>query len=308
MKRKEQLNEEELEELNFKKQMLYTILTSFLTVGVLVFALLSLNQAQNGVTVSKLYLGMTFLCLSLSKIPLVIEAKNLGNSKIGFIKNIVFASIYFILMILVFALESSKLNGCIICGVYLVSVVTNRICLCFERRKLSAYIFNGFLSTITLLLLLVSFALMGSEASYDLTLIACLLLILTVSLIDTLAFAFSRIQLKGIIKIMRKTYAFEILYGLVILVIASSAYFTIMEESIKTFADGLWYSFAVITTIGFGDYTVTGSVSRILSVVLGFYGLIVVAVITSIIINFYNESKDKKEDPKDDSKNEDNKG
>ena len=96
---------------------------------------------------------------------------------------------------------------------------------------------------------------------------------------------------------MRKTYAFEILYGMVVLIISCSFYFTIMEPTIETFGDGLWYSFAVVTTIGFGDLSVKAPLSRILSVILGLYGLIVVAVITSIIINFYNETKEKKDAP-----------
>ena len=295
------------EELEFRKKILYTVITSVLTLGVLVFALLSLSEAQQGIPVSKAYLGLTFLCLSLSRVPLAIEAKHLGRSKIGLIKNIVFAVVYFVLMVLTFALTANQANNCIICGIYLVSIVANRICLCFERRKISAYIYNAFLSILTIFFLLVAFALMGENNSYDLTLIACLSLIMAVSLIETLAFAFSRMQLKGIIKIMRKTYAFEILSGLVILIIASSAYFAIMEESIPTFGDGLWYSFAIVTTIGFGDYTVTGAVSRILSVVLGIYGLIVVAVITSIIINFYNENKDQKENPKEDKEEDEHK-
>ena len=67
------------------------------------------------------------------------------------------------------------------------------------------------------------------------------------------------------------------------------------EPAIETFGDGLWYSFSVVTTIGFGDKVVVSTISRILSVILGIYGLLVVAVITSIIVNFYNETKDKEE-------------
>jgi hypothetical protein len=133
-----------------------------------------------------------------------------------------------------------------------------------------------------------------------------------VGILETLAFAFSSIQLKGIIKIMRKTYAFEVLYGLVVLVLSCSLYFAVMEPSIPTFEDGLWYSFAVFTTIGFGDLTVSSTFSRVLTVILGLYGIVVVAVLTSIIVNFYNETKDKDlseekdESPEEDEKNDSN--
>ena len=58
-----------------------------------------------------------------------------------------------------------------------------------------------------------------------------------------------------------------------------------------TYADALWYGFAIVTTIGFGDITATTRIGRIISVVLGAYGIIVVALITSIIVAYYGEMK-----------------
>jgi len=69
----------------------------------------------------------------------------------------------------------------------------------------------------------------------------------------------------------------------------------IYEDSITNIGDGLWYCFAVVTTIGFGDITAVTPIGRILTVILGIYGIIVVAVITSIIVNFYNETAGKKD-------------
>ena len=46
-----------------------------------------------------------------------------------------------------------------------------------------------------------------------------------------------------------------------------------------------------MTTIGFGDFSAVTPLGRILSVILGIYGIIVVALITSIIVNFYGEMK-----------------
>ena len=57
-----------------------------------------------------------------------------------------------------------------------------------------------------------------------------------------------------------------------------------------TFPEALWYCFAVVTTIGFGDIVAITPIGRVLTVILGLYGLIVVAVITSIVVNFYNET------------------
>lgn len=44
---------------------------------------------------------------------------------------------------------------------------------------------------------------------------------------------------------------------------------------------------SVVTTIGFGDIVVVTTIGRILSVVLGLYGLFIIAIITSIVVNYY---------------------
>ena len=55
--------------------------------------------------------------------------------------------------------------------------------------------------------------------------------------------------------------------------------------------DAVWYCFAIVTTIGLGDFTAATLPGRAISAILGLYGIIVVALVTSIIVNFYNETK-----------------
>ena len=74
------------------------------------------------------------------------------------------------------------------------------------------------------------------------------------------------------------------------------------EESVKSFGDALWYCFAVVTTIGFGDITAVTNIGRILTVILSFYGIIVVAIFTSVIVNFYNEVKDRPDERESDNR------
>ena len=84
--------------------------------------------------------------------------------------------------------------------------------------------------------------------------------------------------------------------GLLMLIIAFSIVLPQFEFGIPTFWDALWYCFAIVTTIGFGDFSAVTIPGRIISVILGVYGIIVVALITSIIVNFYSETKNTADD------------
>ena len=116
-----------------------------------------------------------------------------------------------------------------------------------------------------------------------------LLFLLTVFAL--MSIVFSRISFDVLKKIVVKTHAAEIIFGLVILIVTFALLLVFFEPNINDFLDALWYCFAIVTTIGFGDLTAVTIFGRILSVILGAYGIIVVALITSIIVNFYGEMK-----------------
>ena len=96
-------------------------------------------------------------------------------------------------------------------------------------------------------------------------------------------------KMKIFIDILVKTHTIDIIVCLLTFMIAFSFALPIFEEKITNFWDAMWYCFTVITTIGFGDLVVTSRIGRILTVILGIYGIVVVAILTSVIVNFYNE-------------------
>lgn len=122
---------------------------------------------------------------------------------------------------------------------------------------------------------------------------ACLIV---ASFVHILVFIFSGLRRKTLMQVIKKTYTIEILYGLVTLIVATAVMLTFWEDNFPNIGDALWYCFAVVTTIGFGDFVATSIVGRLLTVMLGVYGIIVVALITSIIVNFYNETAHSKDE------------
>ncbi len=92
--------------------------------------------------------------------------------------------------------------------------------------------------------------------------------------------------------IIRKTKVIEELIGLLASMMIFAIFLTRLEPGIMSYGDGLWYTFAVVTTIGFGDIVVVTTVGRILSVILGLYGLFIIAIITSVVVNYYQTHQD----------------
>ena len=164
---------------------------------------------------------------------------------------------------------------------FALTLVLGRVFAITEKRGVKRTILNILAIAVIFLLFLPAHDAFGIAAIFSVVL----------SMKQILSLAFSQIRLSVLKKIIRKTYALEILFGMLLLIVAISIVLPGLEPGIERFADGLWYCFAIVTTIGFGDITATTGIGRLLSVILGLYGIIVVSLITSIIVNFYNEVK-----------------
>jgi len=112
---------------------------------------------------------------------------------------------------------------------------------------------------------------------------------------EIIRIAYSSMKMDIFWKVVRKTNATEILFGMLLMIIAFSLVLPILEDGIPDFGSALWYCFAIISTIGFGDVAAVSILGRIMSAILGICGLVVVSVVMSIVVNFYNETKDLKD-------------
>ena len=137
----------------------------------------------------------------------------------------------------------------------------------------------------------------------DHSIIALVLLSIIQTMREILRISFSQMKMDVLWKVVRKTNAAEILFGMLLLIIAFSLVFPIIEDNIPDFSSALWYSFAIISTIGFGDVAAVSPPGRILSAILGLCGLVVVSLVMSIVVNFYNETKDENDEESDETAN-----
>ena len=174
-------------------------------------------------------------------------------------------------------------------GVFWASLLPDRVLAILRNRKWINIVLN--VAFILLVLFAVWDVWAGAE-SQVLFLVVVMLLIALRSLARIMSVTFARLRLDLLRDIVQQTYAAEIIFGLLLLIASFSFVLVYTDQAFEgRYSNALWYCFAVVTTIGFGDLTATSSIGRILSVVLGVYGIIVVALITSIIVNFYGEMK-----------------
>lgn len=55
-----------------------------------------------------------------------------------------------------------------------------------------------------------------------------------------------------------------------------------LDPSIKTLGDAIWFGFMLVTTTGFGDLTVTTPAARIVAAILGLYGVLTIGFICGV--------------------------
>lgn len=96
-------------------------------------------------------------------------------------------------------------------------------------------------------------------------------------------------QLQVLRRVLKNTGASKIWTGFLVLFFGCAAVIWLREPDIHTYREALWYCYAVVTTIGFGDVVAHYPISRALSVVLSISAAVVIALITGVIVNYYNQ-------------------
>ena len=90
-----------------------------------------------------------------------------------------------------------------------------------------------------------------------------------------------------LLQLFRTTGASKLFISYFIFFFIIAGVLTIIEPGIATYIDGLWFSFAVASTAGFGDITAITVIGRILTVILSIYSIAIVAIFTAVITSFF---------------------
>ena len=90
-------------------------------------------------------------------------------------------------------------------------------------------------------------------------------------------------------QILKRTRTTELIVGFFVFLFIVGFIIVLVEPDISTYRDAMWYCYACVTTIGFGDVVVTTAISKILSVIMSIYAVFIIAIVTGVVVNFYNQ-------------------
>ena len=285
-----------MEEINGKKNTAYVIglISGILAIVSCITAII--------VAVSNSYISIYILSIALILLGINRIGFHLSNFKENMLENILLTAFIFVLAILIGFTKYSIYFLTSTMFLYSLTIIVSRLSKIKEDHSVQSIIFNILCMVFVFLFSFVFFfpviyAKHATSVSNSNFITICFIVMILISSSKNVIFPYHKtLRLNVVSRIIKKSMVYEIILALMILVILCSIYFTVVEPSMTSYVDSLWYSFSVITTIGFGDVTVSTTLGRILSVILGISGIVVVALFTSFIVNFYNEMNRKRDE------------
>ena len=272
-------------------KLILTIASTALAITVAVLSAFTMvNIYNNDYASAPKFLIWIFLAAGLMSVVLYLK----DRTKLLLIRCLILVAFDVALGIVVLFAKDNPYLFSLTAGLYCLSLVISRAFSIIQNHSIRNIIFNGLviLFAVVLGIGLFTSSNLDPQNIQNVILVECIFIAI-VSFFSAMSLALAQLKIRVLFKIILSTFSLEILFGLLILIVTFSLVFVSVEEGIESFPDALWYCFAVVTTIGFGDIVAVTPIGRVLTVILGLYGLVVVAVITSIIVNFYNETAGK---------------
>lgn len=268
------------------------VIGSVFSTLVLAFSILAINEIQaNHLDAASRYLLFIFIVLGLSRLVTFF----IDRTKLSFIRFITLFIFNAVLGIIVMFAKDNPYFYQLVGGLYCMTIIISRIFKLLQNHSKRSIVLNSLIILAAILLSIGLFISKDNDTIASPVTVTCTVIAIS-AFFEVISNATTHMRAKVLFKIIVRTYALEIILGLVTLMVGSSIILMIYEkDTIKSFWDGLYHCFATVTTIGFGDFPMVTPIGRAITVILGIYGIVVVAVITSIIVNFYNETTGKKD-------------
>lgn len=96
--------------------------------------------------------------------------------------------------------------------------------------------------------------------------------------------------------ILKRTHGDVLLYSFLVFFFFSALLLWALDPGVGSLGDAIWLAFNISTSIGLGDFTVTTLPARLVAVLLGVYGAVVVTYIPGMIVSYYTEQAASRQD------------
>ncbi|MBU8907630.1 potassium channel family protein [Desertibacillus haloalkaliphilus] len=111
------------------------------------------------------------------------------------------------------------------------------------------------------------------------------------------AFAILSHYFKPFYAVLKTNNLDKVIIALFVLIFVTSIPIRILEPSIYTYTDAVWWAIVTSTTVGYGDISPETIVGRIIAVILMMFGIALLGLVTSSIATYFLNNKNNKENP-----------
>ena len=194
------------------------------------------------------------------------------RTRISFIRFLVILAFDIAIGVIVLFAKNNPFLFSVTAGLYCATIVISRVFSIIQKPTVRSIVINALIVALAVALAIGILSTDPNQADVlkNIILVECLFIAI-VSFVEAMSIALAQLKVRVLFKIITNTFSLEVLFGLLVIIVCFSIILAKVEPAasteatIQNFPDALWYCFAVVTTIGFGDKVAITPIGRILT-------------------------------------------
>ena len=95
-------------------------------------------------------------------------------------------------------------------------------------------------------------------------------------------------KLKLLRNVLKKTHTYKIVIAFLAVFFLIALVIWLNDPAITTYRQSVYYCFMIASSVGNGDVIVSTTLARILTMILSIYSVFALAIITGVVVSYYN--------------------
>lgn len=88
--------------------------------------------------------------------------------------------------------------------------------------------------------------------------------------------------------VLRKTHTYKIIVAFFVVFFLIALIIWLNDPAVHTYRQSIYYCFMIASSVGNGDVIVSTTLARILTMFLSVYSLFAIAIVTGVVVSYYN--------------------